>query len=161
MSESFEYINRRLESQRKWHSDQAGWNKKWFYTVEIITLVAGALIPIINVIDWPSGSHVVRILSASLAAILVVAASLGRLYKFQENWLNYRGLTEALRREEEMYLNRVGEYGVLSDQERNRLLVERVEGILASTTTQYLTLHRAERERPPTPAPPDSEKPTP
>lgn len=49
MTEEFAYLDNRLEAQRKWHSDKAAWNRKRFYITEIITLVAGSMIPIINV----------------------------------------------------------------------------------------------------------------
>jgi hypothetical protein len=40
MSGTFEYLARRLEPQRKWHNEKATWNKRRFYTVEVITLLA-------------------------------------------------------------------------------------------------------------------------
>ena len=157
MNERFEYFDRRLEEQRKWHARRADWNKKSYYGAEIITLVAGALIPVVNIGDW----HAARLLSALLASLVLLASGVSKLYKFQENWLNYRGLAEALKLEEEMYLNAVGEYRLPDVQQRNGILVERVEGILASTTSQFLLSHKAERERPSTPSLPGSEKPSP
>ncbi len=48
MNGPFEYVERRLEPQRKWHNEKATWNKRRFYTVEVATLLAGAAIPIVN-----------------------------------------------------------------------------------------------------------------
>ena len=145
MTEEFEYLEDRIDNQQKWHSKKSIQNKQRFYFFEIIMLVAGALIPVINVLDIVPESWV-RWLSASLAAIIVVSAGIGRLYKFQENWLNYRDLSEALKREKEFYLYEVGEYDIRNERTRNKTLVERVESILASSTSQYFSLHRATRE---------------
>ncbi|MBC8263114.1 DUF4231 domain-containing protein [Acidovorax sp.] len=147
MTEELAYLDDRLEGQRKWHSSKATWNKNRFYVVEIITLVAGGLIPVINVLDaFPEPW--LRVLSASLASVIVIVTGIGKLYKFQENWLNFRAVVEMLKREREFYLYEVGEYAVRSDRKRSRILVERVESILGSTTSQYVSIHGAEREEP-------------
>jgi hypothetical protein len=48
MSDS-EYREKRVEEQIKWHSKKALHNKLRFRLCQIITLVASAIIPIINV----------------------------------------------------------------------------------------------------------------
>lgn len=146
MIEDFEYLNERLEKQREWHSAKADWNKKRHYVTEVIMLGAVALIPVINVLgvtsqDWS------RVLSVSLASVSVVSAGIGKLYKFQENWLSFRALAEALKREKELYLNQVGDYA-LENNRRQKILVERIENMLASTTTQFVAIHKAEQEKP-------------
>lgn len=154
MAEEFSYLNDRVEAQRKWHSTEAGENKRWYYTLEIITLVAGALIPVVNVFDvlptpW------LRVLSSVLATIVVIAAGLNKLYGFQENWLHYRLVSEALKREREFYLHKTGDYEVNSEQQRNRILVGRVEDILTSTTSQFVATHRGKREQSQPPGAPE------
>jgi hypothetical protein len=151
MSEEFKYLDERIETQIKWHSEKANWNKTKYYLAEIITLGAGALIPVINVFDVLSNPNLIRILSAALAALAVFSAGISKLYKFQENWLNFRALAEALRREKELYFYHVGDYESQTDR-RQKLLVERVENMLASATSQFVSIQRAERE--PLPASP-------
>jgi hypothetical protein len=145
MSEEFKYLNDRIEAQINWHSEKANWNKTKYYLAEIITLVSGAIIPVINVVDVFPDPAMVRMLSASLAALAVLAAGISKLYKFQENWLNFRALAEALRREKELYFYHVGDYESQVDR-RQKLLVERVENMLASATSQFVSIQRAERE---------------
>jgi len=145
MNETFEYVERRLEPQRKWHNEKATWNKRRFYTVEVTTLLAGAAIPIVNlwVVNDPYWAGVV---SAVLGGVVVVAASVGKLFKFHENWLQYRAVVEALEREKELYSVGAGEYAEADKAVRNRLLVERVENILANTTSQFIETHQSTRE---------------
>src|ERR1700756_2758860 len=81
MSETFEYVERRLEPQRKWHNEKATWNKRWFYTVEVATLLAGAAIPIVN-LGAVKNPYWAGVLSAILGGVVVVAASVGKLFKF-------------------------------------------------------------------------------
>lgn len=145
MEENFKYIEDRLNEQKKWHSEKAGMNKKKYYIFEIIMLTAGSAIPVINVIDDISG-FIIRILSAGLAAISVVSAGIAKLYQFQENWLNFRAVSEALGREKEYYLYRVGEYDQKDESERQKLLIERVENIIATSTDQFLYIHKSKKE---------------
>jgi hypothetical protein len=142
MTNEFNYLEERIESQRKWHSGKATKNKNRYYLTESITLVAGASIPVINVLDvLPSPAT--KILSASLAAIIVISAGLSKLFKFQENWLNFRALAEALKREEELYLHKVGDYDLEGDK-REKILIERIENLLGTTTSQFVSIHRTE-----------------
>jgi hypothetical protein len=150
MSTATSYLDERLRDQAQWHSGKATRNKNKFYTVEVITLIAGALIPVLNVITierWPNFSHFQRLGSALLAALIVVATGIGKLYKFQENWLTYRGLTEELRREEQLFLNKVGQYAEAGEEKRQQLLVERTETILSTTTSRFISVHRAEKSQ--------------
>ncbi len=135
------YLERRVQSQREWHSDKATWNKRRYYTAEIATMLAGAAIPVINLMA--ANTQFVGLLSAILGGVVVVAAGIGKLFKFQENWLHYRGVAEALAREEEHYKIGAGEYANVADRARGKLLVERIEGLLASTTSQFIATHRA------------------
>lgn len=142
MNGPFEYVERRLEPQRKWHNEKATWNKRRFYTAEVATLLAGAAIPIVNL--WVvKDPYWAGLLSAILGGVVVVAASVGKLFKFHENWLQYRTLAEALEREKELYSVGAGDYAELDEAGRNRLLVERVESILASTTSQFIETHQS------------------
>jgi Protein of unknown function (DUF4231) len=144
MNGTFEYLERRLEPQRKWHNDKAKWNKRRFYAVEVATLLAGAAIPIVNL--WlVKDPYWAGVLSATLGGVVVVAASVGKLFKFHENWLQYRALAEALEREKELYSVGAADYAEADEAGRNRLLVERVESILASTTSQFIETHQSAR----------------
>jgi hypothetical protein len=144
MTEPFDYLQRRLAAQRQWHNDKAAWNKRRYYSVEIATLLAGAAIPIVNL--WVADPFCSRVLSGLLGGVVVVAAGVGKLFKFQENWLQFRTLTETLEREEELYKTGVGEYAAAADEAgRNRLLVERTESVLAGSVSQFIATHRAAR----------------
>jgi hypothetical protein len=62
--------------------------------------------------------------------------------------LQYRTPVEALEREKELYSVGAADYAKADEAGRNRLLVERVENILASTTSQFIETHRSARGAP-------------
>ena len=103
MTPSFEYLERRLEPQEEWHNKRARLNKWLFYTVEAATLLAGATIPLVNL--WlPNNTHRAGVLSAILGGIVVLAAAIGKLFKFHENWLRLPGLWLRRSRERKSYI---------------------------------------------------------
>ena len=144
MTDNFNYLEERLENQREWHSRKATMNKKRYYTAEIITLTTGSLIPVINVLNIPGP---VRLMSALLAAAGVISAGIAKLCKYQENWLNFRAVAEALKREKEIYEHQIGDYE-LDNGKRQKLLVERVEEILASTTAKFISIQKPKQNKP-------------
>ncbi len=70
MNEPFDYLTRRLEQQRQWHSEKAAWNKRWFYRTETATLVAAAAIPVVNLVfvNHPSRAGVLSALLGGVVA---------------------------------------------------------------------------------------------
>ena len=141
MSRPFDYLQRRLEPQEKWHDDRAKLNKRLFYTMEVATVLAGAAIPVVNL--WVvKDAYLAGLLSAIFGGVVVVAAAIGKLFKFHDNWLHYRALVEALAREKELYSAGAGDYTKVDSAGRDRLLVERVENLLANKTAQFLETHK-------------------
>jgi Protein of unknown function (DUF4231) len=142
MSETFEYIQRRLEPQEKWHGERARRSKCLFYATEVATLLAGAAIPVVNL--WVvKDAYLAGVLSAILGGAVVVVVAIGKLFKFHENWLQYRTLVETLEREKQLYLAGAADYATIDKAGRERLLVERIENLLASTTSQFVETHRS------------------
>jgi hypothetical protein len=89
-----------------------------------------------------------RVASAVLAALVVFAAGINKLFKFQETLLRYRAVAENLERERELFVAGVGDYGNADPQSRLGLLVDRVELLLADQTAQFLASQRIARESP-------------
>jgi hypothetical protein len=77
MSQPTNYKETRLEKQIEWHSNKARYNKQRFRQVQIITLVASAIIPIINVANIADLQT--RIISSILGGIIVVTTGLTQL----------------------------------------------------------------------------------
>ena len=122
-----DYLTRRLDAQKQWHAQKAKWNKQWYLALEITTMSAGACIPIVNV--FPAGGPDAswqRVASAALAAVVVFAAGISKLFKFQETWLRYRAIAENLERERELFVASLGDYANADAQKRLAALVDRV-----------------------------------
>jgi hypothetical protein len=85
MAESeHDFIKERLDDQLKRHGSRARENKKKFQMLQVIIIITGALVPIVNSIG-PGGDWL-RIISSVLGGIIVIITSLIQLHKYQEHF---------------------------------------------------------------------------
>jgi Protein of unknown function (DUF4231) len=138
------YKEERLQKQIEWHSQKARHNKLRFRLYQIITLIASAIISIINVANV--GDFQTRMISSIIAGVIVVATGITQLEKYQENWILYRTSSELLKKEKYFFENNIGEYSNPDEKERNKLLVERVESIVSAETSKYFTIHQPQKK---------------
>ena len=89
-----------------------------------------------------SGAVWTRVGSAILGAVVVISAGIAKLFKFQDNWLQFRVVAEGFEREKELHAQKVGDYAINDEEKSNGLLVERVEALLTTTTMQFISIHR-------------------
>jgi predicted membrane channel-forming protein YqfA (hemolysin III family) len=74
MSDITNYKKARLEQQVEWHSKKARHNKLRFSIYQIITLIAGAIIPLINIANI--GDFQTHMISSIIGGIIAVATYL-------------------------------------------------------------------------------------
>jgi hypothetical protein len=141
-----DYKKERLQFQIEWHSDKARHNKKMFRLYQIIILISGAIIPIVNAIDY--ADFQTRLISSIFGGLVVILTGLTQLEKYQDNWIMYRTSTELLKKEKYFFENNAGEYSSLGEDEKTKLLVERVESIVSAETSKYFTIHHPQQSEP-------------
>lgn len=144
MSTSEEYIKNRLDEQQDWYSKKATQNKTRYHASQIIIIAAGALIPIINIIDVATPE--IRFASSILGGIILATTGIVQLFKSQENWILYRSTAEVLKKEKELFLNSVGDYSNIGDENKHKLLVERVESVISSENTKFFVTHSEKKQ---------------
>ena len=114
-----EVVVPRLENQIMWYSRKARYNKTRYKTFQTIILVAGAMIPLINIVDFLDLSA--RIISSAVG--LIIVGSIGKLNfeKYQESWKSYRSTAEVLKKEKYLFENNAGKYSHLDEGEKSQL----------------------------------------
>jgi exo-beta-1,3-glucanase (GH17 family) len=80
--------------------------------------------------------------------MIVAIGGVIQLTKAQESWLLYRSAAETLIREYNLYMLKAGDYPEPSstDDKRDKLFVERVESIMSTEGTKYLSLRQQKSE---------------
>jgi len=125
------YMKERVDDQISWYELKSASNKKWFHVMQITTLVASACIPVLTLF---ASQHWFRVIVASFAAIVTIAAGIASLCKFYENWYEYRKTAESLKHEKYMYAAKQGPYMRGS---KYATLVERVEALVSQENTAW------------------------
>ena len=129
------YFNDHLRDQRGWYDRKASRYKRWHKWLGLVIIAAGAATAVVQL--WtPSPPdtpvHWSAAITAILGAMVVLAKGIERLWSFDENWSGYRQASEAMKREQRLFINDAGSYAGLNDEPAYRLFVERVEEIIAA-----------------------------
>jgi hypothetical protein len=129
-----DYLSERLDDQINWYSQKSTYCKNWHKSLRVVEVVAAALIPFLS----GMGSEVLYSswITGGLGLLIAVCAASSGIFKFHENWIQYRATSEQLKHEKYLFLARATPY---SDQDAFRVLVHRVEGLISkenSTWTQ-------------------------
>ncbi|MBT33986.1 MAG: hypothetical protein CMO01_30355 [Thalassobius sp.] len=146
-----EYIESRLESQRKWYEQKANMSKKSFMNYQKIIIILGAVIPV-NVILFTLVPDSIKsfegLLNAIISCIIAIVAGFDKLSQPQTNWFNYRANEEVLKKEKHLFEFKAGPYrDIDSEEEMKKLLVERVESVISADISRFVQTQKAKEEK--------------
>jgi Protein of unknown function (DUF4231) len=129
------YLDEDLQDQRGWYSMKAARYKRWSQGLAVTVLAAGVLILFVQIVPavfW------VKIYTAALGLIVVLAKVAERIYHFNAAWIGYREASELMKREYRLYINGAIPYRQAGDEDRAYLqFVEAIEGIIAKEQQLY------------------------
>lgn len=127
-----EYLQERLSDQIDWYDRKSGWNQRWSKYLQIITLTAAGLIPFISGVLEEAWA--VRLGAGALGVVVVIAAGIQGVFRFQERWIEYRTTAETLKHERYRYLTRSVPYDTESPF---GVLVTRIESLISQENTRW------------------------
>ncbi|GAA2987567.1 uncharacterized protein DUF4231 [Streptomyces sp. KhCrAH-43] len=133
------YVEGRLAQYQKWYDRKAVKTKAMHLRMKTISVVGGALVPVLVNLDLSFA----RLAATVLSLIVVGSVSLESVYRYREQWKNYRSTEQLLGHERIYFETRVGPYSGLSGKEAFTTLVARVETAIAnenSATLNVMTL---------------------
>ena len=140
-----QYMEQRYEDQRQWYSGKASDNKLRYYIFQtsIIVLSGIATLTVALGISFPDINWI-RLLAITMTASVTVLASLQKVFRFQENWIEYRNTAESLKKERYLYLARLEEYA--KTESADKLFVARVESLISRQNTAWTTRSHGDSE---------------
>ncbi|MFF5387189.1 DUF4231 domain-containing protein [Streptomyces sp. NPDC013012] len=133
------YIETRIEQYQGWYDAKATHMKAMHLRMRTVSVVGGALVPVFVNLDLGFA----RITATVLSVVVVAAVSLESVYRYREQWKNYRSTEQLLGHERVYFETRVGPYRGLSKRDAFAALVARVEKAIAnenSATLNVMTL---------------------
>lgn len=135
-----EFFKDRYKGQINWYSDRATRNKRFYYLFQWGVIILSASIPVL-IASLPQIYQTVTVI---LSVILAIGTAGLKTFKFQENWINYRTISETLKKEKYFYDAELGDYSTASDREA--LFVERVEALISRENSLWITTHTQKSE---------------
>jgi hypothetical protein len=118
----------RLEDQLAWYDRKSLACQRSFKRTKAAQLVLGSAVPVLALTDST------QILTAIVAAVVVVLEGLQQLNQWQANWVLYRSTAEALKHERYLYLAHAGPY---RSGDARTVLAERVEGLVSQEHAKW------------------------
>lgn len=131
----------RLEDQLGWYDRKSMAAQRAYKRVKLSQLIVGSIVPVVAAL------RVSPAVTASLAAFVVVAEGAQQLYQWQTNWVLYRSTAETLKHEKYLYLAAAGPY---STDDRDRVLAERLEGLVSQEHAKWAEGQQRESHTSPT-----------
>lgn len=142
-SEFDAYVAGRYQDQIQWYNRRSLHNQRCYRTYQWILTIFSALTPVLLAIDFCLDNPPWKWTTLVSAIIVGVSSSVLKIFKYQENWIDYRTTCETIKKEIHYYHARAQEYAEAEDCER--LFVERVESLVSRENTLWLTRNEGER----------------
>lgn len=104
-----EYIEARLDQQIHWYSAKSRSNQIWFKGLRFLEIVFASASPFL-VSQITEDTSALKIIVGSMGVCVAVIAGIVSLYRFQENWIEYRSTAESLKHEKFLFLTKSPPY---------------------------------------------------
>lgn len=136
-----EYVAGRYSDQVQWYDGRSVRNKKFYYAFQWAVIVLSATLPVLVATIGSDRNWI----TATLAVVLAIGTAGLTTFRFHENWINYRGIAEALKKEKYYYDARIDNYTTASDADG--LFVQRVEALISRENSLWVTVHQQKAEK--------------
>ncbi|MFE6098902.1 DUF4231 domain-containing protein [Streptomyces laurentii] len=130
------YVDERLGQYQAWYDRKATKMKAMHLRMRTVSVVGAALVPVLVNVDL----EFARVTATVLSVVVVASVSLESVYRYREQWKNYRSTEQLLGHERVYFAARVGPYHKLSGREAFTTLVARVEKAIASENSATLNV---------------------
>jgi hypothetical protein len=131
---SEEYVSERINPQMNYYNKSATSAKKNYLRMRGLTVIGGALVPVLVNIDLPY----MHLLTTALSLMVVLFVSLETVYRYREQWTNYRTAEHNLSNEYFVFTGRSGAYANLDESTAFTLFVNRVEQAIEAENSSTL-----------------------
>lgn len=127
------YIRNRLDEQIKWYDQKSQKAQRVYKRMQVAELIIAALIPLLS--GYTVGHSKIAFAVGVLGAVIAVIEGIERLYRYHENWIEYRAVCETLKHEKNLYLMNAFPYG--ADESKEQLFVHNIENLISSEGSKW------------------------
>ncbi len=132
-----EYLANRYNKEITWYDNKAIRNQIIYSRMQFLLILFSSITPVTIAFSFGFQIEYTKWISVISSVIVAICGSSLKIFKFHENWINYRTICETLRKEIHLYDGTVGDYGRATDKES--LFIERVESLISRENTLWFT----------------------
>lgn len=123
-----------------WMEGRAGKAKNQYYTLRLITIIGGVLIPVCTTLSQTNTWAGFAWLATVLGAVVAIAAAIDGFFRDGERWRHYRTIVETLKSEGWRFFQLTGYYSQYSThQDAYDNFAQNVEEILKEDVNRFIT----------------------
>ena len=127
-----EYLKERLEDQIKYYEQKSKQNKICYLVLQSLVLTLSASIPLLSGFN---NSYNLNIMIGVIGFLVVAFESIILLFKYRDNWVNYRTTAETIKHEKYLFLTKSGLYKNGNSFDN---FVERIENLISTENTKWI-----------------------
>lgn len=137
-----EYIKTRVDDQINWYDSNSKKSQKYYKRFQITEIILASLIPLMagyaNITFW-------AVIIGLFGSMIAIIEAVTKLYKFHENWIQYRSTCELLKYQKHLYLTSSFPYNK-SDETIDNTFVNNIENIISSENNQWKNINTINKE---------------
>lgn len=135
------YISERLDKQIDWYDNKSIHAQKRYKQFQVIEIILASCIPLLA--GYTSHFPYIAFIIGLFGAIIAIIESITKLYKYHENWIQYRSTCELLRFQKSLYQTRSFPYNT-EDETIDNIFVRNIENIISSENNQWKIINTME-----------------
>lgn len=129
------YLTERYQDQIEWYSDKATHFKRLYQLFQWSVVILSAIVPVLILII-PEEKQLITV---GISVLLTIGTSGLKTFKFQENWINYRTISETLKKEKYFFDAELDDYS--NCENIMSTFVERVESLISRENSMWIITH--------------------
>lgn len=130
-----DYIKYRLDDQINWYDNKAASAQRWYKVYQVAELIIAALIPLLS--GYAASSTLIAVIIGVGGALITLIEGICKLFRFHENWIEYRSTCELLRHEKYLYEMRAFPY--CKEESYEQMFVKNVESLISAESSKWKT----------------------
>lgn len=138
-----QYLKERVEDQIKWYDKKSQKCQRFYKATQVTEIILAALIPLFSgYVDFMPIPFVIGL----FGALISIIESINKLYKFHENWIEYRTTCELLKYQKYLYMTGSFPYNIEPEQIEQQF-VKNIEQIISSENNQWKFIHMYDNKK--------------
>lgn len=133
-----EYLKERVDDQINWYDSKSQKAQKLYKIFQVIEIILASTIPLLS--GYATKCYIFPVVIGIFGCIIAIIESITKLYKFHENWIQYRSTCELLRYQKHLYLTGSYPYN-RTDETIDNIFVQNIESIISSENNQWKNIN--------------------